>query len=522
MWERHGVTHEQTVFTQMSTRHEQVTCVDDAGWGSAEELHAAEQSVRHAMSQADITCIYQPVLFDRTRGMSGRADFLERSATGRRGWEVVEVKSAGTPTGEYLFQAGWYSLQVARLQGFEPGEVHVVCGDKRRWSFDGPATHRLVEQILARWLHQAGHGGPGVLNGACASCDWKARCDEVWTAADDVGLVAGVTADLRGKLVAGGVDTAHGLVGLDQPVDGISEKTQAHIVKQAAAHVRTLEEGKVIVELLEHDTSDEPSGLWLLPEPDPGDVFIDFEGYPLYQEAGGLEYLVGAAWFDGTDWQYQAWWAHDRYEEFQLLEAFVDWLSQRREQHPGMHAYHYHHYERTALTRLAGRHGTREDEVGRLAGDGVLVDLLVVVKQGLVVGTSSYSLKQVEQAYRQGRQGQVTSAVGSIVEYDEWLRDGDHQRLVRLEEYNRDDCVSTGELHDWLEVWRSRLVVEQGVDQDKDQAHREAAATRDVRTKGRERKEPDPLAGFERQVARRLAAEPALAARPGREEVRET
>ena len=43
---------------------------------------------------------------------------------------------------------------------------------------------------------------------------------------------------------------------------------------------------------------------------------------------------------------------------------------------PTMHVYHYAPYEPTALKRLMGRHGTREDEVDRLLRGGVLVDLL--------------------------------------------------------------------------------------------------------------------------------------------------
>ena len=40
-----------------------------------------------------------------------------------------------------------------------------------------------------------------------------------------------------------------------------------------------------------------------------------------------------------------------------------------------MHVYHYAAYERTAIGRLMGRHGTREEEVDRLMRGNVLIDL---------------------------------------------------------------------------------------------------------------------------------------------------
>ena len=46
-----------------------------------------------------------------------------------------------------------------------------------------------------------------------------------------------------------------------------------------------------------------------------------------------------------------------------------------------LHIYHYAPYEPTALKRLMGRYGTREDEVDDLLRGGVLVDLLRAVRQ---------------------------------------------------------------------------------------------------------------------------------------------
>ena len=53
------------------------------------------------------------------------------------------------------------------------------------------------------------------------------------------------------------------------------------------------------------------------------------------------------------------------------------------------------------------------------------------------------------------REGPITRAGFSVVEYERWLGDHDPQHLRDLADYNRDDCVSTRGLRDWLEARRS-------------------------------------------------------------------
>ena len=66
---------------------------------------------------------------------------------------------------------------------------------------------------------------------------------------------------------------------------------------------------------------------------------------------------------------------------------------------PNLHIYHYAPYEPTAVKRLAGRHGTREEEVDRLLRGGVFVDLHRAVRQGIRASVESYSIKRLEPLY---------------------------------------------------------------------------------------------------------------------------
>src|SRR5262249_25922949 len=168
---------------------------------------------------------------------------------------------------------------------------------------------------------------------------------------------------------------------------------------------------------------------------------------------------------DGT---FHAFWSRDEGGEFSLegerraFERLVDFVMERYEADPTLHVYHYAAYEPTALKRLMGRYGTREEEVDRLLRGAVLVDLLRAVRQSLRASVASYSIKKMEPFYGFEREVDLRDAGSSIVAFEQWLELGEGERpasdhLERIERYNRDDVVSNRELRDWLEARRMEL-----------------------------------------------------------------
>jgi AAA domain-containing protein/RNase H-like protein len=103
-----------------------------------------------------------------------------------------------------------------------------------------------------------------------------------------------------------------------------------------------------------------------------------------------------------------------------------------------------------------GKYATRETEVDDLLRGDVFVDLYNVVRQGFIIGTPSYSLKDIEHLYLERRTGPVLSAGGSVVEYQKWIDSGQPRRwqesplLDGIREYNRLDCESVWALRSWL------------------------------------------------------------------------
>ena len=125
--------------------------------------------------------------------------------------------------------------------------------------------------------------------------------------------------------------------------------------------------------------------------------------------------------------------------------------------YPDLHVYHYAAYEITALKRLMGRYGTREDELDDLLRRGVFVDLLKVVRNGLRASRPGYGLKEMEAFldFERRRRGQGRRHL------DRRLRASGCRRATRrcstqIDAYNEEDCIATLLLRDWLLERRAR------------------------------------------------------------------
>ncbi|WP_030528937.1 TM0106 family RecB-like putative nuclease [Phycicoccus jejuensis] len=427
-------------------------------------LAAAMDATLEALA-SDAAVLSQATLFDGS--FVGRADFLERSDAG---WVVSDTKLARHENVPALLQVAAYAAllegagvpvaPVARLV-LGDGEVRdVPLGDVlsvyrvRRARLEQLLTDHLAGDGPARW------GDERWL--ACGRC---ATCTPEVEASRDLLLVAGMRGPTRARLHEAGVHTVEELATRTEPVPDVRPPQLERLVAQARLQLRqdADPEGAVSYELVDTEA------LRRMPPPDPGDVFFDFEGDPLWHERGsadwGLEYLFGMVEVDTGEQEFRPFWAHDRAGEKQALIDFVQHVTQRRRRFPGLHVYHYAPYETSALLRLAARHGVCEDEVDQLLRDGVFVDLYAVVRAALRVSQRSYSIKKLEPLYMDEREEDVQGGAESIVayhEYEQALVDGRldeaAQRLKSIADYNEKDCESTYLLREWLlarrrEVW---------------------------------------------------------------------
>lgn len=208
----------------------------------------------------------------------------------------------------------------------------------------------------------------------------------------------------------------------------------------------------------------EDRGFYKLPPPSDGDIFFDFESDP-FAGTSGLEYLFG--WILNNDpGNYQCLWALTQEEEKKAFESFVDMVTARCKEYPDLHIYHYTPFEPAALKRLMGRHATRENEIDQMLRACIFIDLHNVTRQAIRAGIESYSLKELEKFHGFEREFALRDAALQLRALERFIerrniKDIPAETITAVEIYNREDCLSTKSLREWLETIRSRLI-EQG------------------------------------------------------------
>ncbi len=490
-----GLEHEQKYLTKLKSLGLRITEIStDTLWSVAAE------TTREAMA-AGVDVIYQATFLQDPWG--GRADFLRRVETpsklGDWSYEAVETKLAKSTKARALIQLCLYSELVAAIQGREPDRMHVVLG--RGAQPEEFSTQRYLAYFRkVKREFQAALAAKPTTNPEpvehCGVCDWFPHCDEQWHADDHLSLVAGITRNQRSSLVERAVDSVAKLAKLQLPptpkIERIAPAPLFRIREQARVQIAGREQGKPVYELLDpeeirtktrrrrketNSEADESEtteigteslrGLSALPASSPGDLFLDFEGDPFAFEQG-LEYLIGTVTIneDGSP-IYDSIWSFDPATEKKAFVEFIKRVNERRTHYPDMHIYHYAPYEPTAIKHLAGRHGVCADEVDELLRAGVFVDLFRVVRQGLRASVESYSIKKMEAFYGFTRAVPLRDATSSLQAFESVLALGDdpanaREILQTIADYNRDDCVSTWHLREWLETLRVELEAKLG------------------------------------------------------------
>ena len=441
--QQHGDRHESAHLSQLRAEGREVVRIETDGVSFEESVRVTGDVLK---TGPDI--VFQGALAGGMWG--GYADFLERvpdsSDLGTFSYEVTDTKLKRKPVPGHVLQLALYSDLLADHQGRAPEFAHVHLGSGERISF------RLAEYSdYARFardrLEEFVRSPPGTRPVPCSLCDrcrWRVLCAEEWRETDSLYLTAGITRSQVAKLEAAGIETMSSLAGHEGRVPRLADATAEKLRTQA--HLQNARKtGEPTFALR---PSLPGKGFDLLPRPDSGDLFYDIEGDPFYSEAGseGLEYLQGV--WDGET--FTPLWSHDLSEERNALVCLFSLFEDRLRQYPKAHIYHYAAYEIFALRKLATRHGFGEAQLDRWLRERRFVDLLAVVRGGILASEPSYSLKDMEAFYDMPRDGEVTTAGGSIVAYENWRNSGDQGILTQIEDYNRIDCISVEHLRDWL------------------------------------------------------------------------
>jgi len=414
----------------------------------------------------------------RDGGWFGRPDVLRRvekpSARWAWSYEVADTKLARETKATTILQLSLYSELLGKIQGTTPEFLWVVppgpgfAGEKYRVT-EYAAYYRYVRNRLLETV------GEGVDQETypepvehCNICRWFKECDTRRRADDHLSLVAGIRRQQRDQFEEWNRETMAKLAVLPIPLKERPKHGTRAGYERAREQARVQVEGRTEKKLV-HEALPVAAGIGFcrLPEPSVDDVFVDLEGDPFVGEQG-LQYLFGLAFRNAEDeWSYEKRWALNREEEKSGFEWLVDEIMRRRAANPKMHVYHFGAYEPGALKRLMGLYATREDEIDRMLRAGVLVDTHQAFKQSTRASVEEYSLKKIEAFYGFERRTPLDLSRAAMRYVEHRLELGRLEEAIpenlreTLEGYNREDCVSTGKLRDWLERER-RKVVEEG------------------------------------------------------------
>jgi len=460
------------------------TIFEVPGRNATEPFQAWVERVGNPMEKGFDVIYQMPFVHDGIRGI---ADFLVRTEDthGVVTYEPVDAKLTrhqGKPG--HVLQLCFYAEAMTALTGVTPRKMHI-------WLGSGRTEELFVDEFLPYWRRLRSQLGSllesdqlSVLTEpkpcvTCEYCEFQGHCEQQWRDEDSLAFVANSRQVERDALEAAGVRTLVALGSREGSVADLRDEKLLRLQRQAALQVRS-RANPALPPVFEHvEASDDPvygHGFDLLPEPDGADVFFDFEGDPFWSAQHDLMFLAGLYYRDVSGaWTYDERWAHSLDEQQSMIKELVEFFAERRDAFPGMHVYHYNHTEKSTIERLM-RDAEDENLFASLVESGLFVDLFLVAKNALRVGTESYGLKHLEHLVGFERSTGIEHGAGAVVEYEEWMTSRDDANLRNIARYNHDDVAATRALRDWLVeqrpagcVWREAIITREPYELDTDE-----------------------------------------------------
>ena len=203
-----------------------------------------------------------------------------------------------------------------------------------------------------------------------------------------------------------------------------------------------------------------PKENWLeLPTPTSDDLFFDIEWFNTVFSKEANVFMFG---FVNAEEEFTALDSLESEDELQNFQEFAKIATAKMNLNPLARIYHFHTPEVEHLRKLANRHNQLHDEVEFLVSR--MVDLRLITMSMIQPGSNSYSIKKLERYYdadtKLNRKGNLVEggADAMLLYYKATVIDTanatTHMDIIR--DYNKDDCLSTKLLRDWLVSCTSR------------------------------------------------------------------
>ena len=392
-------------------------------------------------------------LLSRPDGVAGRPDLLLRddsrdSNLGPFGYQVVEIKAVRKITRGHILQAALYNRLLGRALGHEPSEFYLLnlegilqpirmaeIAVELDWALDE------MRQVLAGKPVEPCYGG--------AEWPWTEYVNQQAIAARDVSLVPGLGESKRQAFASAGYTTVENLAGAKSEdltsIKGEGPTNAGKFLTSAQAICR----GRPIPR----------SADWRLPQCTV-EVFLDLEGAasgldsegPSREGTGWVNYLIGnVIRSTAQPTTYRPFFAANFEQEGLILGKFFQWAGSLKD----ARFYHWHHCERTHLSRMASRHGLEPDLVSQVLDR--LVDLSPITTKAFAFPTYREGLKDIAKCLGFSWRQEDVSGQSSMALYQEYVESGgtDDKTRQKLLDYNEDDCRATMHVFDWLAAKRT-------------------------------------------------------------------
>jgi len=457
---RQGIEHEKGYLEKLKKEGKKMTIIPDGEEG--DKYKKTEDAI---IKGFDV--IYQGAL--ASGEWHGYADFLVKTNTssklGDYSYKVVDTKLSSEAKGSALLQLCVYSDLLSDLQGKPSDEIIIALGSGEEKRFTPESFTAYYRYIRNKFIEFARNEPikeckiQPIPVEHCQICDWRGECEDYWHKNDTLNLVAGLGKNQRKILEENGTTTLKEFAEIKElpevkysQIDSL-ERAQ----KQAKIQFKGRKEKANLVEFILPVQDNQ--GLCGLPEPNDGDIWFDIEGDPHIRREG-LEYLFGWVVLEKGKAEYHHVWAKNAKEEKHAFETFMEFVLERLKKWPDLYIYHFGHYEATVVRNLSTRYHCYADETDDLLRKEKWVDLNRVVKSGLRLSTDGYGLKDIECFYGFERKtnlilaGRSRKAITLALDFEKPI---ESTFIDTCQNYNEEDCLSTRELHVWLEERRKEL-----------------------------------------------------------------
>ena len=455
LWKEFGIKHEKKHFELFKKKYKKIISIKK----DLSEAERYKKTVEAVKKGYDL--IYHAFLIDED--FRGEADFLIKVNTvsdlGHYSYEVYDTKKSSKPKPRHIYQITAYSSMLSKIQGLLPEKMYLIDGSD--------ITHQYkTKEFIDYYLFTKKNFDNYLINinkekiypeksDHCNICDYTDECEKIWEKDNYINQVAKINRSQIEKLKKVKITTVAQLAKAnpDKLKIKINKQTLKDRISQAQLQEEKRETGKSKYIILDPDIG---KGFYKLPEPDDGDLFFDIEGFP--QEDGrGFEYLHGIYFKSKNDFEFKYFWAKNfkkKYEKENFVEL-IKFFKGHFNKYPKAHLYHYNSYEKRSLRQLASLYSSDFPEgsnfVDTLLRGEKFVDLFLIINQCARTSEKDMSLKSIEGVlYNFQRKGDVKKAEDSVKLYDYWLTSKDEDTKKDIIEYNKEDCVSTYQLREFL------------------------------------------------------------------------